>query len=346
MKVLELIAGAGALMTPEITRLRNAVDDDLAHKYNSVNGIKDELVALTDEVSNIQSWVEKLEQIIWPHKEMLDWSRRAAEIQCEVDHYISEFLCEQNSCARDFIVRHRLVTHVKGLKRRLKVLADKYRSSSWDQLATSNMMYGLGCRASCILIQDHEDLFGFQGQLGDLVNLLQPEKNDSLKVISVVGSGGSGKTTLALEAFGSVGSKYDCRASICVSGCLDTTGLLMDICVQFGNMDPSTGQLQSNHLIRKVADFLATKRYLILLDDLSRTEMWETLKLAFPKNKLGSRIVLTSRLNSVALICSRREELVLRMSPLNDDDSRRLFLDSIYGTSDVLLNLKEIWELY
>ncbi|KAJ1277515.1 hypothetical protein BS78_04G010100 [Paspalum vaginatum] len=151
------------------------------------------------------------------------------------------------------------------------------------------MMYGLGCRASCILIQDHEDLFGFQGHLGDLVNLLQPEKNDSLKVISVVGSCGSGKTALALEAFNSVGSNYDSRASICVSGCLDTTSLLTDICVQLGNMDPSTGELQSNHLIRKVADFLATKRYLILLDDLWRTEMWETLKPAFPKKQTGQQ---------------------------------------------------------
>lgn len=60
--------------------------------------------------------------------------------------------------------------------------------------------------------------------------------------------------------------------------------------------------------------------------------MWETLKPALPHNKLGSRIVLTTRLNSIALICSKRKELVLKMSPLSDDDSRKLFLSNIYGT--------------
>lgn len=62
--------------------------------------------------------------------------------------------------------------------------------------------------------------------------------------------------------------------------------------------------------------------------------MWETLKPAFPNNRQGSKVVLTTRLNSVALICSKKKELVIKMSPLSDDESRKLFLGSIYETDN------------
>ncbi|KAG2655441.1 hypothetical protein PVAP13_1KG022500 [Panicum virgatum] len=206
MKALAFAGIAGVvipLIAPEIVRLRNALEDDLVQKYNSVNGIKDELMSLTYELSSIQSWVEKLEQIIWPCDEMLDWSRRATKIRYEVDHYISEFLCEENSCTRDFIVR-----------------------------------------ASSILTQDHGDLLGCQGQLNHLIGLLQiPKSPDSLKVITIVGSVGSGKTALALEAFNSIGNEFESRASICVSGCVDTRSLLKDICMQVGAVDLLSGEL-------------------------------------------------------------------------------------------------------
>ena len=74
MKALAFAGIAGVvipLIAPEIVRLRNALEDDLVQKYNSVNGIKDELMSLTDELSSTQSWVEKLEQIIWPCDEMI-----------------------------------------------------------------------------------------------------------------------------------------------------------------------------------------------------------------------------------------------------------------------------------
>lgn len=265
MKALAFAGLAGVvipLITPEIVRLRNAIEDDLVQRYNSVNGIKDELMSLTDELSSIQSWVEKLEQIIWPCDEMLDWSRRATEIRYEVDHYISEFLCEENSCTRDFIVRYKLVDHVKDLKRRLKMLAKNYKSSNWDELTSSNMLDGMGCRASSILTQDHANLLGFQGELSHLIDILRiPNPPDSLKVITIVGSVGSGKTALALEAFNSVGNKFESSASVCVSGCLDTRSLFMDIYMQVGGADLLSGELQTNHLIRKISALLATKRF-------------------------------------------------------------------------------------
>jgi len=201
-----------------------------------------------------------------------DWSRRATEIRYEVDHYISEFLCVENSCTRDFIVRYMLVDHVKDLKRRLKMLAKNYKSSNWDQLTSSNMLDGMGCRASSILTQDHGDLLGCQGQLNHLIGLLQiPKSPDSLKVITIVGSVGSGKTALALEAFNSIGNEFESRASICVSGCVDTRSLLKDICMQVGGVDLLlSGELQTNHLIRKISALLATKRFFFLPPSLYR----------------------------------------------------------------------------
>jgi len=111
-----------------------------------------------------------------------------------------------------------------------------------------------------------------------------PKSPDSLKVITIVGSVGSGKTALALEAFNSIGNEFESRASICVSGCVDTRSLLKDICMQVGGVDLLSGELQTNHggvdllsgelqtnhLIRKISALLATKRFFFLPPSLYR----------------------------------------------------------------------------
>lgn len=47
-------------------------------------------------------------------------------------------------------------------------------------------------------------------------------------------------------------------------------------------------------------NFLQGKRYLIVLDDIWKTDVWEELKVAFPDNMKGSRILITSRIKEVA----------------------------------------------
>uniref|UniRef100_A0A0E0LZ32 Uncharacterized protein n=1 Tax=Oryza punctata TaxID=4537 RepID=A0A0E0LZ32_ORYPU len=64
--------------------------------------------------------------------------------------------------------------------------------------------------------------------------------------------------------------------------------------------------------------------YIIVIDDLWRTQDWEFMTLALPEDKNGSRILVTTRIMDVAKSCrSQIGDQLLEMAPLNDTDSQR-----------------------
>ena len=70
-------------------------------------------------------------------------------------------------------------------------------------------------------------------------------------------------------------------------------------------------------------------RYIVVIDDVWDTEAWEFIKLAFPDNDLGSRIISTTRSVTVAKCCSSQ---IYEMKPLSFDDSKRLFFKRAFGS--------------
>jgi hypothetical protein len=79
-------------------------------------------------------------------------------------------------------------------------------------------------------------------------------------------------------------------------------------------------------------------RYFIIIDDIREASDWEEIKWAFPDtNNLGSRILITTRVTSIAEACCSRyscDGLVLKMEPLNQNDSARLLLAKVVGSVD------------
>ncbi|KAJ1261659.1 hypothetical protein BS78_09G047400 [Paspalum vaginatum] len=89
------------------------------------------------------------------------------------------------------------------------------------------------------------------------------------------------------------------------------------------------------HLIEKISNLLEHKRYFIVVDDLWDSQSWGTIKCAFLKNSCGSTIITTMRINDVAESCSSSHQgRIYKLRPLNDEDSRGLFLKRIFGTKE------------
>ncbi|XWS74918.1 hypothetical protein CRYUN_Cryun01aG0039700 [Craigia yunnanensis] len=83
-------------------------------------------------------------------------------------------------------------------------------------------------------------------------------------------------------------------------------------------------KLKENKLMKRLFDVLKEKQYLIVLDDIWRSEDWNSLKPAFPRGKKGSKILITTRNKDVALLadpCISPIEIPL----LTDDESWKLF---------------------
>jgi hypothetical protein len=64
-------------------------------------------------------------------------------------------------------------------------------------------------------------------------------------------------------------------------------------------------------------------RYLVVIDDIWEASAWHIIRCALPVNTNGSRILITTRIETVArACCATNIECVYKMKALNDQDSR------------------------
>ncbi|XP_037467172.1 uncharacterized protein LOC119339115 [Triticum dicoccoides] len=118
------------------------------------------------------------------------------------------------------------------------------------------------------------------------------EAGKQLKVVSVVGFGGMGKTTLANQIYCSFGVQFKYRAFVSASQNPDVVKVLRGIMSQLSKREySSTESGDERQLIDKILDFLRDKRYFIVIDDVWSVETWEIIKCAISGNSFGNRAV-------------------------------------------------------
>lgn len=75
-------------------------------------------------------------------------------------------------------------------------------------------------------------------------------------------------------------------------------------------------------------------RYFVVVDDVWSLEDWASLKPAFPDNDIHSRVVITTRNRQVAeSCCSLPVDRVYSMDVLQDDQSRKLFFNTVFRSN-------------
>jgi predicted ATPase len=112
------------------------------------------------------------------------------------------------------------------------------------------------------LYADENGLVGIDGSRNQLVKWLLDE-DQQLRVVSIVGIGGLGKTTLTNEVYKRIGEKFDCQAFVSVSQRPDLTRILTNMFSQLGQQPPSQPSEVQN-LINVLREHLQDKRYLSL----------------------------------------------------------------------------------
>ncbi|KAL3735204.1 hypothetical protein ACJRO7_024355 [Eucalyptus globulus] len=133
------------------------------------------------------------------------------------------------------------------------------------------------------LLDKDSNIVGRVSDMAQMVyQLMGPQEEEALRVVSVVGPGGSGKTTMVRRVYNRVDMKrhFDCCAWVCVPREL----LLNDV-------DHMNDDVLSDMLFKE----LINRRYLIVLDNVWDAEAWHRLTIPFPDSKKGSRVILISR---------------------------------------------------
>lgn len=143
----------------------------------------------------------------------------------------------------------------------------------------------------------------------------------NLEILTVVGMGGIGKSTLAKKVYDDplIVYHFYVRAWITVSQDYQVKNILLgllrsvaqltdDICAKYDDSEQyhtilkdSINQLSDQKLAEQLYRSLKGKRYLIVMDDIWCNTAWDDVRRSFPDDRNGSRIILTSRLTEVAL---------------------------------------------
>ncbi|KAK1423638.1 hypothetical protein QVD17_18944 [Tagetes erecta] len=149
---------------------------------------------------------------------------------------------------------------------------------------------------------EEDDVVGFDKEAEMIAGWLKAE-TEELEVLSVVGMGGLGKTTLVKKVYNDSSIQY--QFSICswvyVSEVCNRREVFLKILYDVTRQHYDASEWSVETIADELRSQLKDERYLIVLDDVWTKKAWDDLKMVFPKTKNRSRILLTSRNKDVAI---------------------------------------------
>ncbi|KAL0322224.1 UNVERIFIED_CONTAM: putative late blight resistance proteinR1A-10 [Sesamum calycinum] len=166
-------------------------------------------------------------------------------------------------------------------------------------------------------------------------------QTSKLQVVSIVGMGGIGKTTLARNAYDDqlIIEHFQIRAWVKVSQDYSIQEILSNLLV---SIKPSNGQCDEM-LAENVYKGLKGMRYLIVIDDVWSTKAWDDVKMIFPNDNNGSRIIITTRLLDIAQFSSSSAPHEIHF--LDDDEGWNLLRQMVFKQQDCPVELENIGKL-
>ncbi|KAG2563584.1 hypothetical protein PVAP13_8KG264200 [Panicum virgatum] len=318
-----------------------------AGEYNLQKGLKGEIKFLQEELESMKGTLEDISRT--PADQLLNkdkiWSRNVRELSYDIEDSIDTFMVQckgkrlgtQHGLKKVIDrslnllmqpkVRHKIAKKVREIKSHVMEVHERRRRYEVN----------LGVDKSVTVdprlftqYTEVKELVGIDEARDEFINNFLTEENNipmkQGKIVSIVGFGGLGKTTLANAVYEKIRAQFDCCAFVSVSQTPDLRKLYKGLLYDLGkNINEEI--LDESRLIKVIRESLQDKRYFVVVDDIWDISVWKSIRCALPNNDVGYTIMTTTRVSNVA----EQAGCAYKMKPLSSNKSRKLFLRRIFG---------------
>ncbi|XP_042479393.1 disease resistance RPP8-like protein 3 [Macadamia integrifolia] len=336
----------------------------ISNEADFLSGVHDQAQSLCNEIRLMSSTLRDANEKRRAGNEVEEWVNQVRDVVLEAEDVIEFFIFRaEQQRHKNIITRYiyypNQLYNLHKLGKKMENFITKINQLSVRRstlgLATSevagqssvgmitNEQGHLSFRRRGDLVEE-SFVIGFEKEENEIVNtLLIPIEplRPCLTVVSIVGMGGSGKTTLARKIYKRIDVKqhFQTRAWISVSQKFHLKDLLQVIIEQIQPLTyeekKELKELDVESLIHLLSSHLKEKNYLIVCDDLWRPEDWSRLKQALPDQEecYQSRVLVTTR-NEIVARCADPSTTPYFHRLLDEDESWKLFWSKVMIIKD------------
>jgi thymidylate kinase len=256
-----LVSVATGAINPLISKLTKLLEEE----SSKLKGVRRNTRFIRDELSTMSATLDILADSEGLNPEMKIWKEHIRELSYDMEDCINDFMFFSEPTGfkgffqmlKKLKPRHEIAGQIEDVKKHVLETSARRQRYKLDIPPSSHVVIDPRVVA---VYEKAANLVGMEGPKNELVNLLADDEKQ-LKVVSIVGFGGLGKTTLANEVYHRLKSGFECGAFVAVSQKPDIPKLIYSLLSEVGSGVSFHG-CDLNILLNKVREYLQHKRYL------------------------------------------------------------------------------------
>ncbi|KAL2245331.1 UNVERIFIED_CONTAM: Disease resistance protein RPM1 [Sesamum indicum] len=324
----------------------------ISKEQQLLGSLRENAESIRDEMGHIRAFLRVADQKQEVDPQLEEWIKQVRDVAYDAEDVMDKFMLwlagrrrtdgvlgrikQIYVSVKNLKARHQLVSEMRAIRSRVQSISkgqQRYKDIYGTSESAPARSTWYDSRGDALLLEETE-VVGIKKPKKQLVEWLSSTDHTSgLKVISVVGTGGLGKTTLVRKVYddAAVRLRFSTRVWMTVSNSFKLYELLRTMIRRLTadvNKQPPQGleAMDADEMKEFVHKFLQNSTYIVVLDDIWNLTAWEAIRYAFPRSGTSGFIIITTRFQSIGCAASTESNGYLyNMQPLPQEESKTLF---------------------